>query len=79
MAPPTRTGADTLRIIVRNMDNTTEDLNTRFTVAELIAIYSAHLASEWDFYPDQWEERQIQEAIQGKVPRWDASERPIYD
>lgn len=76
---PKRTGANTLRAIVRNMDATRESLNDRFTVPELIAIYSAHLASEWDIYPDQWEERQLQEAILGKVPHWDANERPVYD
>lgn len=79
VTPFEHTGAECLRRIVRNMDACRESFNDRFTMAELIAIHEAFLSSGWDIYPDQWEERQVQEALQGKPPRWNEDERPIYD
>lgn len=73
-----RSGADELRIIVRNMDATTEGFNDRYTAEQLIQIYRMHLASEWDIYPDDWTSRQVREALKGKPPRWTDDERPLY-
>lgn len=70
MAKTLRTPADMLRLMVRNMGDVREDFNDRFTLAELVAIYRAHLLAEWDLSPDQWSPRQVQEAIRGIVPRW---------
>lgn len=73
-----RSGADELRTIARNMDATTESFNDRFTAEQLLTIGRAFLASEWDFYPDQWTARQVREALKGKPPRWDDNEKPVY-
>jgi hypothetical protein len=72
------TGGDELRLIVRNMDSTRESFNDSYTTEQLIQIYRMQLASEWDFYPDQWTARQVREALAGKVPRWTDDEKPLY-
>ena len=75
-------GAEILRLIVRNMDTTKESFNDQFSVEELVQIYSMQLASEWDFYPDEWTKRQVKEALRGIVPKWKLTksglERPVY-
>lgn len=83
MPPPEtkerRTGAELLRLIVRNMDDCRESFNDRFGAIELVKIGLCHLASGWDMLPDQWEERQIREALRGKAPRWDSDYKPVYE
>ncbi len=78
-AKKVRYGADELRLVVKAMDATREDFNLRFSAEQLVTIYKAMLASGWDFYPDQWTESQVQAALRGVVPKWDADERPIED
>lgn len=65
-----RTGAEELRLIVRNMDNCNESFNDRFTAEELIKIGRAWLASEWDISPDEWHEEQVQDALKGIPPKF---------
>jgi len=75
-----RSGANTLRIIVNNMNYCRESFNQQFTLEELVTIGRMLLTCGWDILPDAWELRQVQEALQGKPPRWDPeSEKPIYD
>ena len=74
-----RSGADLLRLIVKNLDDCRESFLDRFTAIQLVKIGLVHLACGWDILPDQWEERQIREALRGKVPRWDSDYKPIYD
>jgi hypothetical protein len=74
-----RSGADLLRLIVRHMDATRESFNDRFSARQLITIYSAMLASDWDFYPDTWTARQVREALRGFPPKWNGDEQPTYD
>lgn len=76
---PPRSGADTLRLIVNGMNYCLESFNDRFTAEELVAIGKAYITCGWDILPDTWEERQVQEALQGKPPRWDDDEKPVYD
>ena len=71
-------GANVLRLVVRNMDYGNEEFNQRYTVEQLVKIYVAHLKCRCDFLPHQWEERQVREALQGIVPQWDTDDRPIY-
>jgi hypothetical protein len=72
------TGPDLLRRIVANMDATNEGLNQQFGALELVAIYSAHLAAEWDLYPDQWTIDQLRAAaFFGEVPRWTLNGEPL--
>jgi hypothetical protein len=71
-------GANLLRLIVVNMDSTTEAVNLRFTAPELLRIYTAHLEGDWDFYPDQWTEEQLLAAAHyGEVPRFGDDESPL--
>lgn len=69
---------DTLRTIVRNMDDCDESFNQRWTPEELVRIGMAFLLCGWDIYPDRWTERQITEALQGIEPKWDRNEQPLY-
>jgi hypothetical protein len=66
-----QTGADMLRQIVRNMDYTDEGFNARWTLEQLVQIYSMHLASEWDIYPDEWSEEQLAAALNGVPPTFE--------
>lgn len=63
-------GSDLLRLVVQNMDRCGTDFNQRFTAEQLIQLHKMFLESEWEIYPDQWTERQLREALAGKVPRW---------
>lgn len=74
-----RSGADLLRLIVRNMDDAPESFNDQFSAAELFNIYAAHIACGWDYPPHEWTRRQLDEArLKNKPPRWDSDERPVY-
>lgn len=74
----TRSAADTLRLIVSNMDNTTESVNDRHSLPELINVYLAHIECGCDFYPDQWSLEQLEgAALRGEIPEWDENGRPI--
>jgi len=72
--------AERMRLVVRNMDRCREDFLDRFTERQIMRIFLLHLLSAFDFYPDQWEERQIQEALgPGLVPCWsEKTEKPVY-
>lgn len=64
-------GIEELRTLVKAYDYQSEGFNLAYSTEELLAIFRAHRACEWDFYPDQWEPRQVDDAINGAiVPRW---------
>jgi len=75
------TGAEELRRCVAMCDAMPEDFNDKFTSSQLLQLWRAHIASDWEFLPHQWSARQRAEALSsggGMVPRWDDSEQPIY-
>jgi len=58
-------------VAMQLFDRCREGFNQRFTILQLLMLAKACKASEWDFWPDQWDERQIEEAIRyGRVPTW---------
>lgn len=65
------TGHEKIRDMERAFSYTKMGVIERFEVVELLQIRRMWLASEWDFFPDQWTERQLSEALMGKPPRWD--------
>lgn len=73
-----RTGAEELRLIVRNLDTCRESFNDQHTADELLQIGRMWLASDFDISPDHWTPRQVREALKGRPPTWDANERPTY-
>lgn len=73
-----RFGIDELRGAVALFGNCNETFNQRFTADQLVALWRAYKASEWDFTPDRWQPRQVEEALAGKVPEWDAGEDALY-
>lgn len=70
--------SDELRLLVRNFNACDESFLTRFTVAELVTLHRAWMASSHDIRPDQWSERQVLEALAGKVPEWNEDESPRH-
>jgi hypothetical protein len=72
-------GPEELRLCVKNMNATNESFNTQFTAEQLLQIHRMLLASGWDILPDEWTDRQVEEALNGKPPKWDKNECPIYD
>ena len=51
----------------------------RFATNQLLKIAQAYMACEWDFHPDQWEERQIVDLLVfDKIPKWDDDEHAVY-
>lgn len=79
-----RTGIDLLRYAEHMLSHCNESFNQRFNnAADLLKIADACQKSEWDFFPDQWDERQIQEClIFGRTPQWrereDGKVYPVY-
>lgn len=71
-------GIETIRQAVTLFNDCSETFNQQFTATELLQLAAAHQASDFDFYPDQWTERQIKEALRGIVPQWDDNEQPSY-
>lgn len=70
-------GADELRRIVNVMNNTAEWALDGLSIAELIRMFTAHKACEWDYYPDQWTPSQRRKAAKfGTVPTFDEHGRP---
>ena len=74
---PTLTGAEELRAAVRLFDRCRESFLACFTAEELLRLARAARRAKWDFYPDQWTEAQIQIALRGGTPEWDAEGRPL--
>lgn len=75
-----RSSIEMLRLAVSNFNHCQDGWSEQFSIAELLLIHDMWLASDWDFLPDtQWTQRQLDEALQGVVPRWDPkTEKPIY-
>ena len=73
-----QTGADELRLIVRNMDSCPEWFLDRYTTEQLVTLFRAQLACGWDWMPHQWAPRQVREALCGIVPQWDEDEQTVY-
>jgi hypothetical protein len=75
-----RFGCEELRAVARAIDNCNETFLQRWSVDQLVQIHRMWIASGWDFTPDQWTEGQVQAALAGKVPQWDAkTEEPIEE
>ncbi len=72
------TGIEELRTIVGAMDQCRESFMDPFTAEEIVKIWRAWRACEFDIYPDQWSKRQVKEALRGIVPRFDSNEKPVY-
>lgn len=73
-----RFGIDELRGAVALFGNCNESFNQLHTAEDLVKLWRAYKASEWDFAPDVWTKRQVEEALAGKAPEWDAGEDPLY-
>lgn len=71
------TGIELLRQIVGNLNFCRESFLDRFDPEQTVKIGRAHLLAEYDIFPDEWTEAQVQEALAGKVPRWNESGEPI--
>jgi len=64
-------GIDLVRYAVHLLDRCKESVNQRFNAEQLLTIADCCQRSEWDMYPDQWTDRQLQECVQfGKTPQW---------
>ena len=67
----TREGIELLRYAVKLLDDCREDFNTRYSAAELLRMAEAMPRLEWDMWPDQWDQRQIREFLEGgHIPDW---------
>lgn len=66
-----RTGVELLRLAVRLCDNGNETFNMRFEAHELCMLAHAWEESEYDIPPYQWNEEQIQDALNGIAPQWE--------
>jgi hypothetical protein len=64
-------GIDELRGAVKVLGACNESFNQRFSAEELLRIYRALLACDWDILPDQWSDRQVRQArLYGVVPQF---------
>ncbi len=72
------TGIEKVRDMKAVFSSCNETFLGQFDVMQLVQIRRMWLASEWDFFPDRWTERQIAEALAGRPPTWDENESPTY-
>jgi hypothetical protein len=73
-------GIELLRRVVGLFDTCNETFNYRWTPEQLLKLAQVCWDSGWDFYPDQYTERQLHEARTcGILPKWDHREKPVYD
>ena len=72
-----KTGIDALRGAVLAFNNVREDFLQQFSAQELLTLYAAWMACEWDIWPDQWSDAQVKAALRGEVPRFDDDGRPL--
>ena len=79
MKPTEQTAAiEILREMIAAFDQVNEEFNWRFTLPELVRIWDAWNQCGWDFYPDQWSDRQVREALRGIAPDWNDREQPVF-
>ena len=65
------TEIEKLRHIGRLSEEVRESLWDSMTRAEILRVFDAWMASDWDFYPDQWSPAQLADAIRyGIAPDW---------
>lgn len=70
-------GIDDMRAAIKMFNGCNESFNQMFTAMELLKLYRVYKKCGWDFTPDQWEDWQVDAAIQsGKVPDWYPDETP---
>ena len=58
---------DKLRAMEQMFNAMNESFNQSFrSLRELELIYDAHQKSDYDYYPDQWTDKMVKAALQGK-------------
>lgn len=62
------TGIELLRQAVRLFNECNETFNAQFSAEELLYLYYAFRAGDWDITPDHWTKRQVKEAVKKKTP-----------
>lgn len=72
--------ADVIRSMRNWCNNTTEGVLDDYSLTELIKLYAAFKACDWDLTIDQWTARQRWEALnENKIPQWGEHDRdPVY-
>lgn len=75
-----RSGADQVRQVRRIIDSWNETFMDPFSFAQLHQLVRMHVASDWDYYPDEWADQQVHEAlVHGYPPRWaDHDMKAVY-
>lgn len=68
--PHKLTGAEELRKALNVINGMRESFNDRYTAAQLITPWRALHACEWDITPDEWSDRQVNEALRGIIPQF---------
>jgi hypothetical protein len=73
---------DTPMEMLRDMVDSFNGCNEYFmddkTIPQLLTIYNVWMRSGWLFRPDEWTTKQVEEAMDGIAPDWDAKERPVF-
>lgn len=72
---------DMLRHMVQSFDRCNESFNDDKTIPQLINIYNCWMRCGWDIYPDEWEPKQVREAMRGICPDWNETSTrliPVY-
>ncbi len=71
MKNPSVSGIDQLRKAVNIFNDCNEDFNYKFTAIELVKLAQAYMACGWDFLPDSWTDKQVNDCItKGIIPQW---------
>ena len=71
-------GIDELKALAYVLGHWRDDFARKFTAEQLLVLFRVFRAGKWDICPDQWSERQVQEALAGITPEFDDNDQPVY-
>lgn len=63
-------GIEEIRRAVNAFDRCNEDWLSTFSAIDLLKLFRAWRASDWDLFPDTWTGEQVHRALTGQTPDW---------
>lgn len=75
--PEYMTAIERMRDTVKLLNNCGEDFAQRFTEKQLVTLWLAYRASDFDIPPDRWSDFQVRQALNGQAPNFSDDGDPI--
>ena len=72
-------GFERLQKTVNVFSHTQMDRFDHLSSEELLTLFDAYMASDWDITPDHWTDKQVDSALAGIPPKFNDDMSPRYD